>query len=199
MLLHFMLDKRNFAFHVSMAEESKTGLSMVPFEIVKLDEGNAFNVTAKRYIVPSDGIYFIFLSAIIRGNVTAVVRLMGTSSTPDILRNSVVDCDYTIALREDMQLLTKSSSLWIASDHPVYSNNNTLQTTFGAFQLNHVMKNFTAFAVRLKMSHDQLGKIPFNEVYFESSYELWNRKYHIFKAPKSGLYYFSTNSSNSTR
>ena len=173
-----------------MSAEISSGLSILAYDSVSINLNNAFNISESRYVVPVDGLYLTYLTASIPANVTTDIRLIGSPYTPNILISEQINCDYTSALREDMQFFYKNTNLWISSDNALYSNNITFPTSFGGFHLASLLEPLKAFAVRLTRSHNKLGPIPFNYLAFQTS-ELWKLERYSFVAPQGGIYYFS--------
>lgn len=173
-----------------MSADSTSGLSIVPFDTVNINIGNSFISAQSRFLAPVDGLYVLYITTGLRASMIADVRLCGTPNTPNILRSVRSNGGETIKMREDMQLLTRNTDIWVSSDNPFSSNNITFPTSFGGFHLNSLMKTVVAFAVRLTKSYSHQGNIPFDYIYYQSSI-LWKADENVFVAPIGGIYYFS--------
>ena len=177
-------------FHVSLSRPTQSLAPIVSYDKIDINIGDAFSSFRSRYFAPFDGLYIFYIIAKLPANLTADIRLSGTPDMSNILRNTYCNYVEIVAMRENMRLLTKSTDLWVSSEHPLLSDNVTFPTSFGGFHLNTLVKSFVAFAVKLTKPVSQEGNIPFDYIYYQSS-ALWNTQTNVFVAPKSGLYYFS--------
>ena len=89
-------------FHVQRSTSITSQLGVIPFEIVRMNVGNAMNITSGIFRVPKAGTYYFTFSAVKTGTATTYVSLY--------LFNSLVSSSYTTAVN-DYYSLSLSSTL----------------------------------------------------------------------------------------
>lgn len=101
----------------------------ISFDQVTVNDGDAFNVAEQRFIVPSQGFYWLHLSIGIPSGSYADARLLGSDRIPGIFRrhnnfNTGVDTtsrDQIVALNAK----ESCSALFVFTDYNVWSDNYT--------------------------------------------------------------------------
>ena len=151
------------------------------------------------YFVPASGPYFFHTSVAARTGRSVDYSLSGSGYPHSIKRVSTAHSGIDTLGRDVLVDLTNNDQIQMRSldPHGIYSDGEA-QTSWSGFGLNEVMDNVIAFSVSSTSGWDRFGPIAFSNelVNVGSGYD---RGMNRFRAPVSGVYYFSFSTGAVTR